>query len=173
MIHQYKLNGYNIVLDTFSGSIHSVDDVCYDVIEMFESCPKQQIIDELSAKYNLDKSEIAECIDDVNELKSQGKLFAEDTFSPIATAFKQKSGNVIKALCLHVAHTCNLNCSYCFASQVPRRARSDEFRSRQASVGLPNYQLGNAPQPRSGFLRGRAVNELASGKRPCTLRPLG
>lgn len=117
MIHQYKLNGYNIVLDTFSGSIHSVDDVCYDVIDMFERYPEQEIVDILSAKYNLNKNEITECIDDVKELKSQGKLFAEDTFSPIATAFKEKSGNVIKALCLHVAHTCNLNCSYCFASQ--------------------------------------------------------
>lgn len=117
MIHQYKLNGYNIILDTFSGSIHSVDDVCYDAIEMFESHPEQEIVDTLSAKYNLDKSEITECLDDIKELKSQGKLFAEDTFSPIATAFKEKSGNVIKALCLHVAHTCNLNCSYCFASQ--------------------------------------------------------
>ena len=117
MIHQYKLNGYNIILDTFSGSIHSVDDVCYDAIEMFESHPEQEIVDTLSAKYNLAKSEIAECLDDIKELKSQGKLFAEDTFSPIATAFKEKSGNVIKELCLHVAHTCNLNCSYCFASQ--------------------------------------------------------
>ena len=117
MIHQYKLNGYNIVLDTFSGSIHSVDDVCYDVIEMFERYPEQEIVGKLSAKYNLDKSEIVECLDDVKELKKEGKLFAEDTFSPIATAFKEKSGNIIKALCLHVAHTCNLNCSYCFASQ--------------------------------------------------------
>ncbi|MDE7454686.1 MAG: thioether cross-link-forming SCIFF peptide maturase, partial [Clostridia bacterium] len=117
MIHQYKLNGYNIVIDTFSGSIHWVDDVCYDVIELFQNTPEQQIIEQLSAKYNLDKSEIADCIADVKELKQQGKLFTEDTFSPIATAFKQKSGNVIKALCLHVAHTCNLNCSYCFASQ--------------------------------------------------------
>lgn len=117
MIHQYKLNGYNIVLDTFSGSIHSVDDVCYDVIELFEHCSEQEIIDSISSKYKLDKQEIVECLDDVKELKRQGKLFTEDTFSPIATAFKQKSGNVIKALCLHVAHTCNLNCSYCFASQ--------------------------------------------------------
>lgn len=117
MIHQYKLNGYNTVLDTFSGSIHVVDDVCYDVIEMFERFSVQEIADILSLKYNLDKNEIIECIDDIKELKNQGKLFAEDTFSPIATAFKEKSGNVIKALCLHVAHTCNLNCSYCFASQ--------------------------------------------------------
>ncbi len=118
MIHQYKLNGYNIVLDTFSGSVHSVDDVAYDVIEMMNGKRDENaIINELSAKYALDKQEIADCIDDVKELTRQGKLFTEDTFSPIAAAFKQKSGNVIKALCLHVAHTCNLNCSYCFASQ--------------------------------------------------------
>ena len=117
MIHKYKLNGYNIVLDTFSGSVHSVDDVCYDVIDLFGHCTEQEIADELSAKYNLDKNEIFDCIADVKELKEQGKLFSADTFAPIATAFKQKSGNVIKALCLHVAHTCNLNCSYCFASQ--------------------------------------------------------
>lgn len=118
MIHQYKLNGYNIVLDTFSGSVHSVDDVAYDVIEMTDGKrDEKDIISELSAKYALDKQEIADCIDDVKELTAQGKLFTQDTFSPIAAAFKQKSGNVIKALCLHVAHTCNLNCSYCFASQ--------------------------------------------------------
>ncbi|MCM1534177.1 MAG: thioether cross-link-forming SCIFF peptide maturase [Corallococcus sp.] len=117
MIHQYKLNGYNVVLDTFSGSIHSVDDVAYDVIEMFERLPKQEIETSLSAKYGLPTSEITDCINDVTTLKNQGKLFTEDTFSPIATAFKERSGNVIKALCLHVSHTCNLNCSYCFASQ--------------------------------------------------------
>lgn len=118
MIHQYKLNGHNIVLDTFSGAIHSVDDVAYDVISMMNrNTDEQTIINELSAKYAIDKQEIIDCLADVNELKAQGKLFTSDTFSPIATAFKQKSGNVIKALCLHVAHTCNLNCSYCFASQ--------------------------------------------------------
>ncbi len=118
MIHQYKLNGYNIVLDTFSGSIHSVDDVAYDVIEMIDNkIPQNVITDTLSRKYGIDKQEIVDCIDDVKELEKQGKLFTQDTFSPIATAFKEKSGNVIKALCLHVAHTCNLNCSYCFASQ--------------------------------------------------------
>lgn len=118
MIHQYKLNGYNIVLDTFSGSVHSVDDVAYDVIAMMDAKTDEwQIVNELSVKYNVDKQEITDCIDDVKELTAQGKLFTQDTFSPIAAAFKQKSGNVIKALCLHVAHTCNLNCSYCFASQ--------------------------------------------------------
>jgi len=87
------------------------------VIELYGKCPEEEIIDKVSQKYRLNKSEIIECLADIKELEQQGKLFSEDTFSPIATAFKEKSGNVIKALCLHVAHTCNLNCSYCFASQ--------------------------------------------------------
>ena len=61
--------------------------------------------------------EIAECYDQVTELKDQGRLFTPDTFAPMAGQLKQKTAGVVKALCLHVAHTCNLNCSYCFASQ--------------------------------------------------------
>ena len=63
------------------------------------------------------KDDIISCIEDVRELQSEGKLFTPDTFEDMAGTFKERSGNVVKALCLHVAHTCNLNCSYCFASQ--------------------------------------------------------
>jgi len=104
-------------LDTFSGSVHIVDDVCYDVVEMFTDFSEKEIIDALSKKYKISRNEIEECIADVKELIACGKLFSKDSFAPIATAFKERSGNVVKALCLHVAHTCNLNCSYCFASQ--------------------------------------------------------
>lgn len=117
MIHQYKLNGYNIVLDTFSGSIHQVDDLCYDAIEMYSNHTEEEIVEILGKKYNVDKSEAEECLQDIKTLIKEKKLFTKDSFSDIATAFKEKSGNVIKALCLHVAHICNLNCSYCFASQ--------------------------------------------------------
>ena len=58
------------------------------------------------------------CIQDVQALKDAGKLFSPDTFADMAGTFKERSGNVVKALCLHVAHTCNLNCEYCFASQA-------------------------------------------------------
>ncbi len=121
MIHQYKLNGYNIVLDTCSGSIHVVDEVGYDIIALFESHTPDQIVSAIMEKYghrdDVSESEILEYIDDVQALKDQGKLFSPDTFAEIAGTFKQRSGDVVKALCLHVAHTCNLNCSYCFASQ--------------------------------------------------------
>ena len=121
MIHQYKLNGYNIVLDTTSGGVHVVDDVAYDVIEGFENKEKDALISELTAKYaeveGVTPTDIEECYEQVAELKEGGKLFSPDTFEPMADKLKEKTAGVIKALCLHIAHTCNLNCSYCFASQ--------------------------------------------------------
>ncbi|MBE6674638.1 MAG: thioether cross-link-forming SCIFF peptide maturase, partial [Ruminococcaceae bacterium] len=118
MVHQYKLNGYNIVLDICSGGVHVVDDVTYDIIEIFEGCPRDAVVSKICDKYNnLKKEEIEECYDQVLELKKSAQLFTPDTFEPMADKLKQKTAGVIKALCLHVAHTCNLNCSYCFASQ--------------------------------------------------------
>ena len=116
MIHQYKLNGYNIVLDTCSGSIHVVDEAAYDIIAMYPSNTKQEIIAHISNKYNLPESEITECISDIEFLKDNGKLYTPDNYEQL-TPLLNKNSQVIKALCLHIAHTCNLNCSYCFASQ--------------------------------------------------------
>ena len=121
MVHQYQLNGYNIVLDSCSGSIHAVDEVAYDIIAMFEDNTPDQIVAAMMEKYgdrpDVNEEEIRLCIEDVQALKDAGKLFTPDTFADMAGTFKQRSGDVVKALCLHVAHTCNLNCSYCFASQ--------------------------------------------------------
>ena len=120
MIHQYKLGGQNIVLDVCSGSVHVVDDIAYDIIAMFETKNKEQIIKDMQKKYgrqNVAADEIEECYKQICELKESGNLFSDDTFEPMAGMLKEKTGGVIKALCLHVAHTCNLNCSYCFASQ--------------------------------------------------------
>lgn len=121
MVHQYKLNGYNIVLDTCSGAIHVVDEVAYDMIELFHERTEEQLIAEMMEKYgsreDVNEEELKLCIDDIKSLIAQGKLYTPDTFEDKAGAFKERSGDVIKALCLHVAHTCNLNCDYCFASQ--------------------------------------------------------
>ena len=118
MIHQYKLGGYNIVLDVCSGAVHAVDDVAYDMIAAFESADRAGVISAIAEKYPNEAAEdIAECYDQIAELKAAGELFAPDTFESMAGALKAKTAGVIKALCLHVAHTCNLNCSYCFASQ--------------------------------------------------------
>ncbi|MBR2928965.1 MAG: thioether cross-link-forming SCIFF peptide maturase [Oscillospiraceae bacterium] len=121
MVHQYKLNGYNIVLDSCSGAIHVVDEVAYDIIALYREKSTEEIVAEISAKYHdhsdVDEAGIRECIADVESLVAAGKLYSPDTFADMAGTFKERSGNVIKALCLHVAHTCNLNCGYCFASQ--------------------------------------------------------
>lgn len=121
MIHQYKLGGYNIVLDICSGSVHAVDEVAYDIIGMFEEKEKSEVISAVAQKYegreDITREDIEECYGQVEELKAEGRLFAPDTFEGMAGHLKAKTSGVVKALCLHVAHTCNLNCSYCFASQ--------------------------------------------------------
>ena len=115
MLHQYRLNGRNIVLDANSGAVHVVDGLAYDVIGLFEEHSEAEIVSALGDKYP--ESEVRECVGEVAQLKEAGRLFAPDTFAPIAGELKARTAGVVKALCLHVAHTCNLNCSYCFASQ--------------------------------------------------------
>ena len=118
MIHQYQLGGYNIVLDVCSGSVHVVDEVAYEIIARFEGGDREAILRAMGEKFpELSREDIAECYAQVEGLKAAGKLFAPDTFAPMAGQLKQKTAGVVKALCLHIAHTCNLNCSYCFASQ--------------------------------------------------------
>ncbi len=121
MVHSYKLSGMNIVLDTNSGSVHVVDDASFDIINMYETASAEEITKAILAKYpnnpEITEEEIADCLAQIGELKKAGKLFTEDTFRPIAGELKKRTSGVVKALCLHIAHTCNLNCSYCFASQ--------------------------------------------------------
>ena len=121
MIHQYKLFGYNIVLDVASGALHVVDDATYDIIAMFEEKTEDEIVTAILEKYKNDpevtEPEIRQCCAEIEELRRAGKLFTEDTFEAKAGVLKEKTRGVVKALCLHIAHTCNLNCDYCFASQ--------------------------------------------------------
>ena len=120
MVHQYKQNGYNIVLDTASGSVHAVDEVAYDIISMYKSHTADEIVSAMLETYGMlpdvNEEEIRLCLEDVAALEAAGKLFSDDPYEKLACEYKNNS-NVVKALCLHVAHTCNLNCSYCFASQ--------------------------------------------------------
>ena len=121
MVHQYKLNGYNIVVDSCAGAIHVVDDVAYDIIAMYQTATPEEIVSEMMIRYgsrpDVTEDEIRQCIRDVRELELTGQLWMPDTFGPMAGVLKERSGDVVKALCLHVAHTCNLTCAYCFASQ--------------------------------------------------------
>ena len=133
MIHQYKNNGYNIVLDVCSGSVHVVDDVVYDVLTFYkehyeaqeEACDgsfndvltiaeKEQIVEKLSSQYA--KADIEEAMEEIAELTEQGMLFAKDEYKDYIIDFKKRK-TVVKALCLHIAHDCNLACRYCFAEE--------------------------------------------------------
>ncbi len=119
MVHQYKLNDYNIVLDTCSGSVHVVDEVAYDIIAMYKDKTADEIVKYITETYTneeITEQDVLDCIEDVKSLENAGKLYTPDTYEGMAFDFKNRN-TVIKALCLHVAHTCNLNCSYCFASQ--------------------------------------------------------
>ena len=121
MIHQYKLGGFNIVLDVCSGAVHVVDEVAYDMISLFEGSDRETVISAAAEKYagreGITRRDLEECYDQVAALRDAGQLFTPDTFEPMAGSLKEKTAGVVKALCLHVAHTCNLNCAYCFASQ--------------------------------------------------------
>lgn len=129
MIHQYKNNGYNIVLDVNSGSVHVVDDLVYDVIALYEQCSKDEIITRLGGVY--EKKDIEEAFSEIEELRAEGMLFAEDDYKDYIIDFKKRP-TVVKALCLHIAHDCNLACKYCFAEE-------GEYHGRRA---LMSYEVG-------------------------------
>ena len=112
MVHQYKLNGYNIVLDTCSGSVHVVDDVAFDIISLCKEKNEKEIAEIIISKYpqeNLTEKDIFDCLEDIKALEDNKKLFTPDTYEDMAFDFKNRN-TVLKAMCLHVAHTCNLNC---------------------------------------------------------------
>ena len=121
MIHQYKFNGRNIVLDVCSGAVHVVDDPTYDIISMFETNDLKTIKKAVTEKYkdrdDVTEKDVENCYTQLLEMQKNGQLFTSDSFEPMAGTLKARTSGVVKALCLHIAHTCNLNCSYCFASQ--------------------------------------------------------
>ena len=123
MIHQYKSNGYDIVMDVNSGAVHVVDDVTYDVITLFEELTASEIVERLKDKYS--ETEIREAIEEVRQLKEDGQLFTEDIYQPFVEKFKENRQTVVKALCLHIAHDCNLACKYCFAEEGEYHGRKE------------------------------------------------
>lgn len=137
MVHQYKNNGYNIILDVNSGAVHVVDDVVYDIIEEYKKTTvdadgritddkKQKLIQAFSGKY--EKADIEEACEEITELAGQGKLFTKDIYEPYINSFADRP-TVVKALCLHIAHDCNLACRYCFAEE-------GEYHGRRAMMSF-------------------------------------
>lgn len=103
-------------MDTASASVHVLDDVAFDVVSSYGKQSEEETVAAVAARRGVSEDEVRECIADVKELISAGTLFSEDKFRPDVAALAKRSP-VVKALCLHVAHTCNLDCEYCFASQ--------------------------------------------------------
>ena len=136
MIHQYKNNGYNIVLDVNSGSVHVVDDCVYDAIPLVEEVVKKNLPEEetLAAAIEACKElpypedEMAEVCEELLALKEAGQLYTEDIYKDYIIDFKKRQ-TVVKALCLHIAHDCNLACQYCFAEE-------GEYHGRRALMSL-------------------------------------
>ena len=139
MIHQYKSNGYNIVMDVNSGSVHVVDDIVYTMIPLIEPLIEEGVKDPDTIKaavLNLagisgPEQEITEAVDEVLELEKNGQLFAPDIYENYVFDFKKRQ-TVVKALCLHIAHDCNLACRYCFAGE-------GEYHGRRA---LMSFDVG-------------------------------
>ncbi|MGN0383008.1 MAG: thioether cross-link-forming SCIFF peptide maturase, partial [Eubacterium sp.] len=131
MIHQYKNNGYNIVMDVNSGAVHVVDDVTYDVVPLFENESTDSIINKLQDKYSTE--DILESIEEIRSLRDDGLLYTEDIYEEFIDGFKNRE-TVVKAMCLHIAHDCNLACKYCFAEE-------GEYHGRRA---LMSYEVGKA-----------------------------
>lgn len=130
MVHQYKNNGYNILLDVNSGAIHVVDDIVYDVVPFIEEGLKpEEIADRLKDTYG--SADIMEAVAECEELKEAGVLFTEDIYEEAIIDFKKRQ-TVVKALCLHIAHDCNLACKYCFAEE-------GEYHGRRA---LMSFEVG-------------------------------
>ena len=118
MIHQYQMNGYNIVIDVFSASVHVTDQLAYDGIHLLDTGLDREAAEKKLAELHPEASAeaVQDTFSDIQELIDSGKLFAKDIYQNIAGTLKNRN-TVVKALCLLVAHTCNLNCEYCFASQ--------------------------------------------------------
>ena len=139
VIHQYKNNGYNIVMDVNSGSVHIVDDVVYDVIPLAEQLVSGGIRDvdtvtaavEACQKLTYSHDEVREAVEEILELAQDNVLFTEDIYEKYISNFKQRQ-TVVKALCLHIAHDCNLACQYCFAEE-------GEYHGRRA---LMSFEVG-------------------------------
>jgi uncharacterized protein len=130
VIHQYKNNGYNIVMDINSGAVHIVDDVVYDVLPFLDDKKgEEEIVSALSGTYT--EESIREAIADCRELEEAGVLFTDDIYESAIEHFSKRP-TVVKALCLHIAHDCNLACRYCFAEE-------GEYHGRRA---LMSYEVG-------------------------------
>lgn len=142
MIHQYKAKGFNIVLDIYSGSVHAVDDVTYDIISLYEDKNKDEIREIILNTYELSHEQFDDAYEEVNELVNEGLLFSEDVYKDLSIDIMKKP-TTLKALCLNVAHTCNLSCEYCFA-KGGKYSGPDAIMTKEVARGAIDFLLENS-----------------------------
>ncbi|MBQ7708199.1 MAG: thioether cross-link-forming SCIFF peptide maturase [Lachnospiraceae bacterium] len=145
MVYQYINNGYYIVLDVCSGSVHVVDELVYDMIALFEKKDRKAIASAIKEKYGDKYSEfdIYEAYSDIEELKESGQLFTEDVYKDVIVDFKKRK-TVVKALCLHIAHDCNLACKYCFADEGEYHGQKRELMSLEVGKKAIDFLIENS-----------------------------
>ena len=168
MIHQYISNGYHIVMDVNSGSVHVMDKSAYDTVPIVERLlgkgieTQDEIARTVAEELSMEPSEAEETVGEILYLKAQGQLFSEDIYENYIDAFKNRE-TVVKALCLHIAHDCNLACKYCFAGE-------GEYHGRRALMSL---EVGKKALDFLVANSGSRVNlevDFFGGKRPGRLR---
>ena len=154
LIHRYQNNGYNIVLDINSGCIHLVDLVTYEVLPyMEEGLNAEEIVSKLKDRFP--EEDIRTSVSECEKLKEQGMLFTRDVYENIIEEFTENRQTVVKALCLHIAHDCNLACRYCFAEE-------GEYHGRRALAKEPVFDKKCGRQGRSGdYSRFQVIRHVA------------
>ena len=114
MLHKFSMNGINVLMDIYSGAVHAVDDVAYDIADLYPEMNADELAEKFADKYS--REQIDEAVEELKELKDAGMLYTEDEYEGVLEQVKNRAP-VVKALCLHVAHDCNLKCRYCFAEE--------------------------------------------------------
>jgi uncharacterized protein len=112
-IHKFSQCGQDIVIDINSGAIHIVDDVIFDILDHYENKSEDEIVTVLLDKYSIDV--IKEGFEEIKGLVDEGMLYSEDPYKDMILG--DEGPSYIKAMCLNIAHDCNLRCKYCFASE--------------------------------------------------------
>jgi uncharacterized protein len=149
LIHQYKNNGYNIVMDINSGAIHVVDEVSYDMIALYEDHDKDAVIAEVAKTYpNISREELEEAYDEITSLKEEGSLFTKDEYEDRVIDYTKRP-TVVKALCLHIAHACNLSCKYCFAEEGLYHGKKAELMPYEVGKQALDFLVANSGNRRN------------------------
>ncbi|MBO6283784.1 MAG: 4Fe-4S cluster-binding domain-containing protein, partial [Pseudobutyrivibrio sp.] len=149
MIHQFKNNGYNVVIDINSGAIHVVDDITYDYLALWQEQGEEAATATIKENHKeVSSEEIDKIRSEINQLIEDGSLFTEDNYEPRIVDFTARP-TVVKALCLHITHDCNLACKYCFAEEGEYHTGKRELMSYEVGKQALDFLVANSGSRRN------------------------